>query len=203
MSLLNMLMNAQNGNGLATLADQFGVPQDKVSAIADMLAPTVGAAAKEQANSGNLDSLLGTLQGEGAAHFLEDPTAAADGAGRDQGAAFLRNLMGSAEGTEALAQEAADRAGVEPGQAQDIMSALGAMLQGGMQQQMPDDAIANLLGGGSDGGGSGGIMGMISGLLGGGGQSGGESPLAMLNNMLDADGDGSAVDDILGKILKR
>ena len=153
MSLLNMLMNAQNGDGRATRANQCGVPQDKVSASADMLAPTVGAAAKQQANSGNLQSLLGALQGEGAAHFLENPAAAAEGSGRDQGAAFLQNLIGSAEGTETLAQEAASRAGVEAGQAQAIMSALG--------------------------------------------------PLASLTFRLDADGVGSAVDDILGKILKR
>jgi len=46
-------------------------------------------------------------------------------------------------------------------------------------------------------------MGMIGGLLGSskGGQSSGPD-LSMLTNMLDADGDGSAMDDILGKFMK-
>lgn len=68
--------------------------------------------------------------------------------------------------------------------------------QGGLQKQMPDSEIDGMMqGGGASGGG---LMGMIGGLL-GGNKGGG---LAMLSQMLDADGDGSPLDDILGRFLR-
>ena len=71
------------------------------------------------------------------------------------------------------------------------------MLQGGMQKQMPDTEVDGLM---SSLGGGGGLGGMISGLM--GGNSGSGPDLSMLTNMLDADGDGSIIDDIMGKFMK-
>jgi len=60
--------------------------------------------------------------------------------------------------------------------------------------------MASGLTGGTQGGG--GLMGMVGSLLGGqkGGDAGGLGPLMQ---MLDANGDGSPLDDILGKFMKR
>lgn len=71
---------------------------------------------------------------------------------------------------------------------------------------MPDDSIQGMLGqlGGGASEGGGGLMGMVGSLLGGGGQqqAGGGLHLGTLTQMLDADGDGNPLNDVLGKFMK-
>jgi hypothetical protein len=208
MSLLKMLQQASGGQGLGQLAQQLGMDEGQAGGLAEMLAPAIGSAAKKRAESGGLEALLGQMQGEAQGGYFDNPAQAAAPEARQQGENFLEQLLGSREATQNLAQEAATRANVDQGQVEQFMPALAAMLQGGMQKQMPDSSIQGMLSGlqgaGSSGGG-GGIMGMIGGLLGGGGSSGGEGgfDLSMLTNMLDADGDGSPLDDILEKVMSR
>lgn len=204
MSLLKMLQQAQGGQGLGELARQFGMDEGQAGGLAEMLAPAIGSAAKRRAEGGGLESLLGQLQGEAQGSYFDDAAAAAAPEARAQGENFLEQILGSRDATRELAQEAASRANVDAGQAEQFLPALAAMLQGGMQKQTPDDGIAGLLGGlGGGQSGGGGLMSMVGGLLGGGGSSGGGFDLGSISNMLDADGDGSPLDDILEKVMNR
>jgi len=195
MSLINLISQAAGGQGLAQLASQFGIDESKASELTSMLAPALGSAAKKQAEGGGLADLLGSLKGEAQGGMFDDVTQAAAPEGLAQGKAFVEQLMGGAQGADGLASEAAKLTGVDASTVAQFLPAMAAMLQGGMQKQLPDNALEGMLGGGSGGG----IGGMISGLMSGGGASGG---LGMLTKMLDADGDGSPLNDILGKFLK-
>ncbi len=194
MSLMKLLEQAGGGQGLAQLASQFGLDESKVSELSGLLAPAIGSAAKQQATSGGLGDLLGSLKGEGQGALFDDPAQAASPEGQAQGMAFLENLMGGSEGAQGLAETAAEKAGVDVGTVMQFMPAIAGMLQGGLQKQLPDSDVENLMPSGA-----GGIGGMISGLLGGGGSA---PDLSMLTNLLDADGDGSILDDIMGKFMK-
>ncbi|MBR9843433.1 MAG: DUF937 domain-containing protein [Rhodobacteraceae bacterium] len=198
MSILSLLQQAQNGQGLANVASQFGIGTDKAAELAEMLAPAISGAAKQKAASGGLDSLLGAFQGEAQGGLFDDATAAAAPEGQAQGAAFLDSLLGGLEGRAALEGAAAEKSGLDFSTVQKILPALAAMAQGGMQKNLPDASISSMLGGASSGGG--GLLGMAAGLLGGGSKGGAD--ISMLTNLLDDDGDGSVVDDILGKFLK-
>ena len=201
MSLLNLLSQAQGGQGLAQLGSQFGLDEAKAGELSKLLAPAIGSAAKKQAEGGGLSSLLGALKGEGQGGLFDDAAQAAAPEGQAQGQAFLEQLMGGAQGAEGLASEAAARTGIDAGTVMKFLPALAAMLQGGMQKQMPDNALEGMMGNLGGSGSGGGIGGLVSGLMGGGsGDSGGG--LGMLTKMLDADGDGSPLDDIIGKFLK-
>lgn len=200
MSIMKLLQQAQGGQGLGQLAAQFGLDQGAAEQLTQMLAPAIGSAAKQRAESGGLDRVLGAMRGEGQARMFDDPTAAAAPEGQAQGMAFLEQIMGGRQEAEGLAQEAASRAGVDASTVSQFLPALAAMAQGGLQKQMPDSQIDGLMQGGGAGGG---LMGMIGGLMGGkaeNGQTGGA--LGMLSQMLDADGDGSPLDDILGKFMR-
>ena len=81
---------------------------------------------------------------------------------------------------------------------------------GGLQGMIAQMAMQQLTGGASKGG----LGGLLGGLLGGGARrqqaqmqqqasSAHQQGLGMLGNMLDADGDGSSMDDILGMLMKR
>lgn len=201
MSLLALLQQSQNGEGLGQLASQFGLDTDQAGGLAEMLAPAIGSAAKQQAEAGGLENLLGALKGEGMGAMFDDAAAAAAPEGQKAGMDFLQGLLGGESNAQELASEAASRTGVDAGTVAQFLPALAAMLQGGMQKNMPDTALDGMmagLGGGKSGGGLGGLIG---GFL--GGNKGGSGPdLGMLTRMLDADGDGSPMDDILGKFLK-
>ena len=199
MSILSLLQQAQNGQGLANIASQFGIDTDKASELAGMLAPAISGAAKQKVASGGLDSILGAFQGEEQGALFEDATAATSSEGQAQGAAFLDTLLGGQEGRAALEGVAAEKSGVDVSTVQQILPALAAMAQGGMQKTLPDASISSMLSGASSGG-RGGLLGMAASLFGGGAKGG--TDLSMLTNMLDDDGDGSVVDDLLGKFLK-
>jgi len=195
MSLLDLLQQAGDGQGLQELASQFGIDDDKVSELSGMLAPAIGSAAKQKAESGGLTDLLDALKGEDQAAMFEDATRAAAPEGQAQGMAFLEQLIGGSQETQGLASAAAEKTGLDMGTVMQFLPALAAMVQGGMQKQMPDSQIDGLLG--SLGGGLGG---MIGGLM--GGASGSGPDLGALGSLLNADGDGSIMDDVIGKFLK-
>jgi hypothetical protein len=202
MSLLDLLNQAQGGKGLSQLASQFGLDEAKANELSKLLAPSIGSAANKQAQSGGLADLLGSLKGEGQAAMFDDAAQAAAPQGQAQGMEFLEKILGGQQGTQGLASEAANRTGIDMGTVMQFLPALAAMLQGGMQKQMPDSSIDGMMGqlsGATSGGG--GLGAMIGGLLGGGKSSGGPD-LGALSKMLDANGDGSPLDDILGKFLK-
>ncbi|MEM0923302.1 MAG: DUF937 domain-containing protein [Pseudomonadota bacterium] len=206
MSLLKMIMEAQGGQGLGQLAQKFGIDESDLGGLAGMVAPAISSGAKRRAaQPGGLEAMLGQMMGEGQGRYLDDPAAAAEPEAREQGAHFLEQILGSRDATQALGQAAAERTGVAEDKVSEVLPALAAMLQGGMQRQMPDSTLLGMLGGasGSSGGsGAGGIMGMITGLLGGAKGAQGGLDLGALNRMLDADGDGSALDDVLERFMK-
>ncbi|MGB0497242.1 MAG: DUF937 domain-containing protein [Rubricella sp.] len=203
MSLLNMLMDAQNGAGMQRLAERFGVSPEQVGALAGMVAPAMGNAAQTRLRDGDGERVARQLMGESQARFFDDADAAASPEGQAQGAAFLQELFG-ADVREDMGAELSNRAGIDQGTVQELLPALAAMLQGGMQRQAPDDQLQGLLGNSRQSSG-GGIMGMVAGLMGGrrGGQAQGGGALDMLNAMFDADGDGNALDDLAGRFLRR
>jgi len=199
MSIMKLLQQAQGGQGLGQLAAQLGLDQGTADQLTQMLAPAIGSAAKQRVEKGQPEQVLGAMRGEGQAQMFDDAAVAASPEGQAQGMAFLEQIMGGRQEAEGLAQEAATRAGVDSNTVSQFLPALAAMAQGGLQKQMPDSQIDGMMQGGGSGGG---LMGMIGGLMGGnkGGDQG--DGLGMLTQMLDADGDGSALDDILGKFMR-
>lgn len=195
MSLLNLLSQAQGGQGLSQLAKQFGIDEGKANELAGMLAPAIGSAAKQKAGSGGLNDVLGALKGEAPGNLFDDAEQAAAPQGQAQGMDFLEGLLGGSQGPRGLADEAANRSGVDISTIMQFLPALAAMLQGGLQKNMPDSSIDSMMSSQS-----GGIGDLIGGLMSGGKSSGPD--LGALADLLDADGDGSPLDDILGRFMK-
>ncbi len=242
MSLMDLLKQAQGGQGLAQLGQQFGLDASMVEKLAGQLAPAISGGVQQRAQAeGGLGAILGQLQGEGAAQYFEQPAAIGPQA-QQQGQDFLQQIFGTAEAAPQLAQAAAEKVGAPVDKAQELLPALAAMLQGGMQKQAPDNdigamlqglqqtggdtagnglgdllgalggqggggALGGLMGalGGGQSGGGGGLGGMLGGLLGGGKQQQAQAGggLGGLLQMLDQDGDGSPMNDIVGMLMKK
>ncbi|SHK28216.1 protein of unknown function [Shimia gijangensis] len=198
MSILNLLQQAQQGQGLSKMASQFGLDATQTSELAELLAPAIGSAAKKQAASGGLQNLLGALKGEDRASLFDDSATAASPEGQAHGLSFLEGLLGDQNAVQGLAGEAAARTGVDTATVAQFLPALAAMLQGGLQKNLPDASIEPIMGGG----GAKGLMGLVGGLMGQKDQSAGGADLSVLTKMLDSDGDGSIADDLIGKFLR-
>ena len=184
MSLLNTILKSQGGAIAGQLAKQFGLDANQASSVLGQLVPALSAGVKRNANQqSGLDGLIGALTKGNHAQYLEEPTRIADQATVTDGNKILGHLFGSKEVSRQVASHASEKTGVSSAILKKMLPVVATMVMGGLSKQS------------NSGGGA------LAGLLGGGNQqSGGQS---LLTSFLDADGDGSVADDLLGMFLKR
>jgi len=218
MNLMDMIMSAAGGQAPQQMGQQFGLDaQQSQSAIAALL-PAISSGLKQNASSPQgLAGLLGALDKGAHSQYLDKPEQLGAPAAVNEGNAILGHLFGSKEVSRAVAGRASEKSGVSsdilkkmlPMVAMMAMGSLGKQTRGaqggGMQAMLGQMAMQQLMGGGAK---SGGLGGMLSGLLGGGArkaqaqqQQAHQQGLGMLGKMLDADGDGNTMDDILQMVM--
>jgi len=180
---------AQMG-GLGSMARELGVSESLAAKGAEALIPAILGGFKKQAQaqpSGleGLGSLLGQLGGGGLLDNVLSPQATEVSRGND----VLGQIFGSKDVSRTVAQDAASRTGLDPALLRKMLPIVAMMVAGYMAKQ----------GGGAAQ--SGGLGGLLGGLLGGraSGQGGrGGATAGGLGSMLDLNGDGNPLDDILG-----
>ena len=186
---------AQMG-GLQSIAKELGVSESQVATGASALAPAILGGFKKQvqtepAGLGGLGGLLGKLGGGG----LLDDVLAPQPTNVNRGNEVLGQIFGSKDVSRTVAQDAASKTGLSPDLLKKMLPMMAMLVAGFMAKQKgaapntPSPAATST---------GGGLGGMLGGLLGGGaagapraGATGG------LASMLDMDGDGNVLDDIL------
>lgn len=220
MNLTDLIAAAQGGDGFNAAARRFGLDPAQTQEIARAVMPALSSGLKRKmrdpAGAGDLARRMRDTDAEAVYAAPETHMAEADVKGAD----FLDALFGGARADveSAVAQRASERSGVAPGLAQSMLPALAAMVLGGLQnRESTDSSVSSMIGaltGGGDGaagdgpsgGGLGGLLGGVGGLFGGAGQADAASAaggldLGALTAMFDADGDGSAADDLLEQFM--
>lgn len=197
---------AQMG-GLQSVARELGVSETEVASGADALLPAILGGFKKQAQAQpagmeGLGGLLGQLGGGGLLDQVLGPQSTDPGAGND----VLGQIFGSKDVSRSVAQNAASQTGLSPDLLKQMLPLLAMLVTGYLAKQGGGAASPSAA---PEEGGLGGLGGLLGGLLGGGGAgaaaaapSGG---LGGLGAMLDMNGDGNALDDILrlaGKALR-
>jgi hypothetical protein len=201
MNIADILM--QSG-GADVIARELGVPPAMAKAGAEALLPAILGGFKKQAQAQpagteGLGGLLGQLGGGG----LLDAVLAPEPTPVEKGNDVLGQIFGSKEVSRTVAGHAAAQTGLDTGLLKKMLPILAMLVAGYMAKQ-----------GGNAGEGGGGLGGMLGGLLGGqggalgnvlGGMLGGGQAqaapaggLGSLAGMLDMDGDGNPLDDIIG-----
>ena len=136
-----------------------------------------------------LGGLLGQLGGGG----LLDNVLSPEPTDIDRGNDVLGQIFGSKDVSRTVAQSASAKSGLDPSILKKMLPMLAMLVAGYMAKQH---------GGGAGAGGGGGMLGgLLGGLLGGGGGNAGAAPAQTgggLASMLDLNGDGNPLDDILG-----
>lgn len=192
---------AQMG-GLHSIAQELGVSDDQAASGAAALVPAILGGFKKQAQAqpAGLEGLGGMLSQLGGGSLL-DNVLGSQPTDVDRGNDVLGQIFGSKDVSRTVAQDAAAQSGLSPDLLKKMLPMLAMLVAGFMAKQ----------GGGAEaapaGGGLGGLGGLLGGLL--GGQAGGGAASGAgapgLGSMLDMNGDGNALDDILrmaGKVLR-
>ncbi len=195
---------AQMG-GLQSMARELGVSEAQAAKGAEALMPAIlgGFKKQVQAQPSGLDGLGGMLEQLGGGGLLDSvlspqPTNVASGNN------VLGQIFGSKDVSRTVAQNAATQTGLDAGLLKKMLPLLAMVAAGYMAKQRAAGTSAPTAP--ASGGLGGGLGGMLGGLLGGAGgaakAAGGTSGLA---GMLDMNGDGNVLDDIMrmaGKAMK-
>lgn len=210
-NMFDMIKGAAGGMVMKQVAQQFGLNGAQAEGAIRALLPAVsGGLKRNSAQDGGLQGLMGALQGGRHDRYLDDPAELAKPETVQDGNAILGHLLGSKDMSRQVASHAAQKTGLDTGILKQMLPMVAAMAMGSLSKQAKEPSVADALMGALSGGGAqssgGGLAGMVGSLLGGGqkqqAQSGGIN-LGMLGGLLDADGDGNPMDDILNMVMKR
>ena len=191
---------AQTG-GLQSIARELGISESEAASGASALTPAILGGLKKQAQAqpegiAGLGGLLEQLGGGGLLDSVLGPQPTDVGKGND----VLGQIFGSKDVSRTVAQNAASKTGLDPSLLKKMLPMLAMIVAGYAAKQ----------GSGAAGTGGGGLGGALAGVLGGmlgGGQAKGAAPSQSggIGSMLDMNGDGNALDDILrmaGKLTR-
>ena len=185
----------QQMGGVQSMARELGISESQAASGADALIPAILGGFKKQAQAQpagleGLGGLLGQLGGGGLLDAVLSPQPTDVGRGND----VLGQIFGSTDVSRTVAQSASAQSGLDPALLKRMLPIL-AMLVAGYMAKRHGGAGAQA--GAQPSTGGGGLGGMLGGKLGGAGAGG---ALGGLASMLDADGDGNPLDDLLGMV---
>ena len=165
MSLLNEILNSQNGAVIGQLASQLGLGQGDTQKALGALMPHLTAGVKRnQEKSGGADALLKALQGGNHGQYLENLQALQGGQATNDGNKILGHLLGSKDASRAVAGDVASNLGIDAGAIKKLLPMAASLMMGSMGKQA---GLAGLLGAVTGGGGGGGASSsQLSGLTG-------------------------------------
>ena len=206
---MNIASILKQSGAIGSIAQQLGVNEQVAQTGAEALLPAILGGFKKTAQaqpSGleGLGGLLGQLGGGG----LFDSVVAPEPTPVEKGNDVLGQIFGSKDVSRTVAGNAAEQTGIDPSLLKKMLPILAMLVAGYMAKQgggedggQESNGLGGLLGSvlGGAGQSGGGLGGMLGNVLGGGQNaapaSGGRGGLA---SMLDMDGDGNPLDDIIG-----
>jgi hypothetical protein len=173
--------------GLQSISRELGISEAQAASGAEALAPAILGGFKKQAQaSAGLESLGGLLAQLGGGGLL-DNVLAPEPTDVSRGNDVLGQIFGSKEVSRTVAQNASAQSGLDPSLIKKMLPMVAMLVAGYMAKQRGG---SQLPGGGGD------LGSMLGGLV--GGQRGGAMPAGGgLASMLDLNGDGNPLDDIL------
>lgn len=218
MNLMEMIMAAQGGQTAQQAGSQLGLNQQQTQAGIAALLPAISSALKQNTNSPQgLAGLLGALQNGNHGQYLDNPQAMAQPQTVNDGNAILGHLFGSKDVSRAVAGRAAEQTGIGADILKKMLPLVATMAMGSLSKQTAQPDIKTALGslamqhmlgnGGQQQQRQSGLGGILGSILGGKAkqqqrvqqqaQQSHQQGMGLIGKMLDADGDGSVMDDIL------
>jgi hypothetical protein len=206
MLTMNMMDILNQAGGIGAIARELGVDEGTAATGAAALLPAILGGFKGQAQQQpeGLGGLIGMLGGMGGGGLL----ASVFGAGPsnvDAGNNVLGQIFGSKDVSRTVAADASAKSGISGDLLKKMLPLIAMAVAGYMANHAGGAQAAPAQE--SGGGGLGGMLGnVLGGIMGGGQQQAapqsGGGMLGGLGSMLDMDGDGNPLDDIIGMASK-
>ena len=157
-TLFDMLAQAQNGNGMQALAQQYGLSMQQTQAAVAALLPAFSQGLQRNtADPYGLGAFMTAMASGQHAKYFEDASRAFSPQGVDEGNGILGHLFGSKDLSRAVASQAAQASGVSQQILQQMLPAMASMMMGGLFKQTTSQMQAA----GGFGGGGGNPLGEI------------------------------------------
>ncbi|ANT50114.1 DUF937 domain-containing protein [Mesorhizobium amorphae] len=151
-SLFDILAQAQNGNGMQALAQQFGLSMQQTQSAVEALLPAFSQGLRRNtADPYGLGAFMTAMASGQHAKYFEDATRAFSPQGLDEGNGILGHLFGSKDLSRAVASQAAQATGLSQQVLQQMLPAMASMMMGGLFKQTTNQMQAA---GGFGGGGN-------------------------------------------------
>jgi hypothetical protein len=174
--------------GLQSVARELGISEAQAAAGTSALAPAILGGFKKQAQEpagiDGLGGLLAQLGGGGLLDNVLSPEPTDVGRGNE----VLGQIFGSKDVSRTVAQNAATQSGLDPALIKKMLPIVAMLVAGYMAKQRGASQLP---------GAGGGLGGLLGGLLGGQTRSALPAGEAGFGSMLDLNGDGNPLDDIL------
>jgi hypothetical protein len=170
MNPLNILLDSQTSPAINQLAKNFGLSDEAARAAIARMAPALTRGMQRGIGTPQgLEALSKALTGGSHQRYIDEPGSLAEETTLADGNAILGHLLGGKDASRTVASQAAAQTGLDDGLLKKMLPLVAGMLMGSMSKQA---AAA--------------------------GQAGNSEPGGLLAQLLDSDGDGSVMDDILG-----
>ena len=171
MNLMNILLDSQNSPAIGQIARNFGLSESATrDAIAEMAPALMRGMQRNTATPEGLEQLLVALAKGNHQRYVDQPGTLGEAGTLADGNAILGHLFGSKDVSRQVASHAAGSTGLDDGLLKKMLPVVASLVMGSMSKQATAGGVS-----GTDG--------SVGGLLG---------------QLLDSDGDGSVMDDILG-----
>lgn len=178
MNLLGMLLDAQGSPALKQLTSSFGLSEGDAKNALSALVPALARGMQNNlAKPNGLEDLMNALARGQHQRYVDQPGAAAPQQVAADGNAILGHLFGSKDVSRRVAGHAAAQTGLDNALLKKMLPVIAAMVMGSLSKQT---------------GAGQGLPGGLADRTGGGGLGG------LLTQFLDADKDGSVLDDLMG-----
>ncbi|MBV1706043.1 MAG: DUF937 domain-containing protein [Hyphomicrobiales bacterium] len=144
-NLNDIMQAAQGGQGIANLAQQFGISPEQAQAAVNSLIPALSQGLQSKLGDANgLGSIINAVSQPANQQAFNDPAAAAQSSAA-AGANILGSLFGSPHITQQLAQAAAAQTGLRPDILASMLPVMTSMAMGGMFKSMQNQGMGNML----------------------------------------------------------
>ncbi len=172
MSILNTILNSQNGAPVSALGRRFGLDENQTQAALKHLVPALNAGVKRNVQQQDgLSALLGALGNGNHDRYLEQPDLLERDETVSDGNGILGHIFGSKDVSRQVAAQASQQTGIDSGILKKMLPLVATMAMGSLKKQSQGMGFTGQAAPASNSGG-------------------------LLTQLLDADGDGSIGDDI-------
>jgi hypothetical protein len=193
MNLFEMMTQAQGGNAMQNMAQQFGLAPQQAQSAVEALLPALSLGLQKQTES--VDGFQNLLQMFGGGQYADFHDADGDGIpdnAATQGNDVLGQLFGSKDVSRAVADQASLMSGVSSTILKQMLPVIASMVMGGMFKGAMNNGLGGILGQAMQGG-----LGNILGQAMGGQQQPQQNPMG---NMMGGMG-GGLMGGLLGNLF--